>query len=198
MLPERLLAGPVTLRHFTAADAPRVQLLAGEREVAESTALIPHPYPDGAAAAWIATHEAARGAGAEYTYAIMATGDDLLIGAIGLRPGPSEHESFGYWIGRPYWNRGYATAAAQAVIVLAFELLDLDELTASHLARNSASGRVMEKCGMRLLRTETRDHRGIAEEFCIRGVTREGWARAIGADTRGESQRSRAVETAKR
>jgi ribosomal-protein-alanine N-acetyltransferase len=196
LLPKRLLAGAVALRHFTAADAPRVQLLAGEREVAESTALIPHPYPDGAAAAWIATHETARTGGAEYTYAITESGDDVLIGAIGLRPGPSEHESFGYWIGRPYWNRGYATAAAQAIIVLAFELLDLDELTASHLARNAASGRVMEKCGMRLVRTETRDHRGTPEEFCIRGITREGWARAIGPDTRG--QRTREAETAKR
>jgi len=198
LLPERLLAGPVALRQFTAADAPRVQLLAGEREVAESTALIPHPYPDGAAAAWIATHEPARRSGTEYTYAITESGDDLLIGAIGLRPGPSEHESFGYWVGSPYWNRGYATAAAQAMIVLAFELLDLDELTASHLARNSASGRVMEKCGMRLLRSETREHRGMPEEFCIRGITREGWARVIGTDVRGERQRSRAAETSKR
>lgn len=181
MLPERLLAGPVALRHFTAADASQVQLLAGEREVAESTALIPHPYPDGAAAAWIATLGPARAAGVEYTYAITESGDDLLIGAIGLRPGPSEHESFGYWVGRPYWNRGYATAAAQAMIVLAFELLDLDELTASHLARNVASGRVMEKCGMRLLRAETRGHRGMPEEFCIRGITRDAWRRAVGA-----------------
>ena len=196
MLPERLLAGRVALRHFTAADAPRVQLLAGEREVAESTALIPHPYPDGAAAAWIATHESARAKGTEFTYAITESGEDVLIGAIGLRPGPSEHESFGYWIGRPYWNRGYATAAAQAIIVLAFEWLDLDELTASHLARNAASGRVMEKCEMRLLRTETRDHRGMPEEFCVRGITREGWARVIGSDSPG--QRPRVAETAKR
>jgi len=186
----------VALRHFTAADAPRVRLLAGEREVAESTALIPHPYPGGAAAAWIATHEQARAVGAEFTYAITESGDDVLIGAIGLRPGPSEHESFGYWVGRPYWNRGYATAAAQAIIVLAFELLDLDELTASHLARNPASGRVMEKCGMRLLRTETRDHRGMPGEFCIRGITREGWARVIGTDARGE--RPREAEIARR
>ena len=196
MLPERLLAGSVALRHFTAADAPRVQLLAGEREVAESTALIPHPYPDGAAAAWIATHESARATGTEFTYAITESGEDVLIGAIGLRPGPSDHESFGYWIGRPYWNRGYATAAAQAIIVLAFEWLDLDELTASHLVRNAASGRVMEKCGMRLLRTETRDHRGMPEEFCVRGITREGWARVIGSDAPG--QRPRVAETAKR
>jgi RimJ/RimL family protein N-acetyltransferase len=176
LLPESLLAGPIALRRFTAADAPRVQLLAGEREVAETTAVIPHPYPVGVAAAWIATHEPARAAGTEYTYAITESGDDLPVGAIGLRPGPGERENIGYWVGRPYWGRGYATAAAQSIIVLAFEFLDLEELTASHLARNPASGRVMEKCGMRLLRTETRDHRGAAQEFCIRGITRDAWA----------------------
>jgi len=196
LLPERLLAGPIALRHFAAADAPRVQLLAGAREVAESTALIPHPYPDGAAAAWIATHDPARAAGSEYTYAITESGNDLLVGAIGLRPAPSERESFGYWIGRAYWNRGYATAAAQAIIVLAFEFLDIEELTASHLARNAASGRVMEKCGMRLLRTETRDHRGAAQELCVRGITRKAWARIIGADSHG--QRRSEGETWKR
>ena len=142
------------------------------------TALIPHPYPGGAAAAWIATHASASAAGAEHTYAI-ADHSGLVVGAIGLRPVPGERETIGYWIGRPYWGRGYATAAAQAAIVLAFEILDLDAVTASHLVRNPASGRVMEKCGMRLLRRERRDHRGAPEDFCVRGITREEWPSAL-------------------
>lgn len=44
------------LRPLTLADASDVQRLAGEREIAETTAAIPHPYPDGAAETWIATH----------------------------------------------------------------------------------------------------------------------------------------------
>ncbi|HZI83085.1 MAG TPA: GNAT family N-acetyltransferase [Casimicrobiaceae bacterium] len=174
MLPDRLLAGPVFLRHFVASDAPRVELLAGEREVAETTALIPHPYPEGAAAAWIATQAAGRASGSEFTYAVTEAGGPL-VGAVGLRPYPGGRENLGYWIGRAYWGRGYATAAAQTLIALAFELLDLEALTASHLARNAASGRVMEKCGMRLLRTERREHRGTPEEFRVRGITRERW-----------------------
>ena len=179
MLPERLLAGPVVLRGFVAADAPRVELLAGEREVAETTALIPHPYPAGAAAAWIATHGAAGAAGTEYTYAITEL-DATLVGAIAVRPRPAERENLGYWIGRAWWGRGYATAAARAMIALAFGLLDLDAVSASHLARNAASGRVMEKCGMRLLRGERREHRGTLEDFCVRGIARGEWKRLIG------------------
>ena len=173
MLPERILASPVALRRLAISDAPRVQLLAGERAVAETTALIPHPYPDGAAIAWIEEQAQAWTAGKEYTYAIEM--DSVLVGVIDLRPVAAERENLGYWIGRAYWGRGYATAAANALIALAFALFDIDRVTASHLARNPASQRVMEKCGMRLLRTGTRAHRGVAEAFCVRGITREEW-----------------------
>ena len=54
-----------------------------------------------------------------------------------------------------------------------------DVLTAAHLVRNPASGRVMEKCGMHLLGMEKRDHRGVQEEFCVRGITRDDWEHLI-------------------
>jgi RimJ/RimL family protein N-acetyltransferase len=166
----------VALRRLALADATRVQLLAGEREVAEMTALIPHPYPDGAAEEYIAAQSPAWGSGKEYSYAVLAA-DETLVGAVSLRPVAAERENVGYWIGRPYWGRGYATAALRAMIALGFGLLDVEKLTASHLARNPASGRVMEKCGMRLLSTGEREHRGTVEAFCVRGITREEWER---------------------
>ena len=172
MLPERILALPIALRPFEMRDAARVQLLAGEREVAEATAQIPHPYPDDAAEAWIATQGRA---GSEHSYAITLSEDGLLIGAIGLRPGADEGGHLGYWIGRPYWGRGYATLATRALIAVGFHCLDVEELTAWHLVRNAASGRVLEKCGFRLLRTEVREHRGSAEACCLRGITRATW-----------------------
>lgn len=139
------------------------------------TALIPHPYPDGAAEAWIAAQARNHAAGREFTYAITSVDEPILVGTIGLRPAPEERGNLGFWIGRPYWGRGYATAAARAVIALAFALLDMDTVTARHLVRNPASGRVMEKCGMELRATETHLHRGAPEEFCLRAITREAW-----------------------
>jgi RimJ/RimL family protein N-acetyltransferase len=182
LLPERALAYPVTLRPFGLRDAPHVQLLAGEREVAVMTALIPHPYPDGAAEAWIAGQAREQAAGREYNYAVTLSDDGTLVGAIGLRPVATEHGNLGFWIGRPYWGRGYATAATRAVIALAFGLLDIDALTAAYLARNPASGRVMEKCGMSLLGTEKRNHRGVQEQFCVRRIIRDDWERLIAVD----------------
>ena len=60
MLPEHITSLPIKLRPFALEDAPRVQLLAGDLAVAETTALIPHPYPGGLAEEWIGTHQRER------------------------------------------------------------------------------------------------------------------------------------------
>jgi RimJ/RimL family protein N-acetyltransferase len=165
---------------FTPADAARVQVLAAESDVAETTASLPHPYPEGAAAAWIGSHGADRERGTQYTYAIASADGATLIGAIGLRPLDDQDDNIGYWIGRPFWGSGYATAATMAITALAFGYLECETLTASYLERNPASGRVLQKCGFELLRTIERDHRGRIERFCVRGITRDAWELRIG------------------
>ena len=177
MLPERITSLPIKLRPFTLDDAPRVQLLAGDFAVSETTALIPHPYCSGMAEEWIGAHQRERDRGSAYVYAITRAEDGLLVGAIEARPVANEHENFGYWIGAPYWGRGFATSAARAGVAVTFSCLEFDQMTASHLVRNPASGRVMEKCGMTLVQTVTREHRGKQEPFCIRGITRDAWER---------------------
>jgi ribosomal-protein-alanine N-acetyltransferase len=180
LLPDRVTSHPVLLRLFTPADAPGVQALVADAQVAEPTASIPLPYSPGAATAWIATHDADRQRGTLYTYAITRTDGAALIGAITLRPVADLHDSIGYWIGRPYWGHGYATAATMAITALAFGYLDCETLTASHLERNPASARILEKCGFTLLRTVMREHRGQVEAFCVRGLSRDVWELRIG------------------
>jgi RimJ/RimL family protein N-acetyltransferase len=136
----------LTLRHFTAADAPAVQRLAGAREVAAGTLLIPHPYHEGAAEEWIAS-QAERQAQGSDVLAIEADGE--VVGAIGMRV---EHDhdrgELGYWIGVPFWGRGYATEAARAVVEYAFSEQGLNRVFAVHFTNNPASGRVLQKIGM--------------------------------------------------
>jgi RimJ/RimL family protein N-acetyltransferase len=142
-----------------------------------SNAGIPHPYPAGAAADWIATHERDRDAGTAWSYAITQVDGDLLVGAIDLRVRPDADGNLGYWIGHPYWGRGYATLAVRALIAMAFLNLDEDLFSAVHLRRNAASGRVLEKCGLTLQRRERRPHRGgPEEEICLWSITRERWS----------------------
>lgn len=137
------------LRPFTVADAPIVQRLAGDREIFDTTLNIPHPYTDGLAEAWIATHPAEFGNGKSATFAIVRRQDGLLIGAIGLTI-RSEHKraEIGYWIGRPYWNNGYCTEAARALLRYGFHELGLNRVHANHFKRNPASGKVMRNIGM--------------------------------------------------
>jgi RimJ/RimL family protein N-acetyltransferase len=59
----------------------------------------------------------------------------------------------GYRLRRSAWGRGLATEGARALIHHAFRHLGIDAVFAQTMAVNRASRRVMEKCGMRQVRT---------------------------------------------
>src|SRR5687767_697624 len=88
------------LRPFTAADAPRVQTLAGAREVADTTLTIPHPYPDGLAEEWIKTHAPAWESGRRAIVAI-SNSDAGVIGGISLHDIDADESKaeMGFWVG---------------------------------------------------------------------------------------------------
>lgn len=139
----------LVLRPFVLTDAPDVQRLAGAAEVADTTLSIPHPYPDGAAREWIAGHADAW-AGQENAVFAITTDADGLVGAINLRLELKHARAeVGYWIAVPFWGRGFASEALAAVVDFGFDSLGLHRIHAHHLGRNPASGRVMEKVGMR-------------------------------------------------
>ena len=143
-----LLTKRLMLRPFQLADARDVQRLAGAPEIADTTLNVPHPYENGMAEAWIETHSSAFAQGEMAVFAITEPGGPLL-GAISLRLEPAHrHAELGYWVGVPYWGRGYATEAAAAIIGYGFEVLGLHRIHATHLIRNPASGQVMVKAGM--------------------------------------------------
>jgi RimJ/RimL family protein N-acetyltransferase len=140
----------LTLRGFTLADARDVQRLAGERAIAETTLLIPHPYPDGAAESWISTHAEAWEQRRAVAFAITDRANGALLGAIGLGIEPAHAAAeLGYWIAVPAWGRGYATEAARAVVDFGFRELHLNRVHARYFTRNPASGRVLAKVGFR-------------------------------------------------
>lgn len=139
----------LVLRGCTPADGPAIRRLAGAREVAYNTLLIPHPYPEGEAERWIATHEEQKAKGNHLFAIALGDGGDL-IGTIGLHAnGQHDHGEIGYWIGVPYWGKGFATEAAAAVVQYGFDTLGLHRIFASCFSRNPASGRVLQKIGMR-------------------------------------------------
>lgn len=137
------------LRPFVLSDAPDVQRLAGDREIAEMTLRVPHPYPDGIAEKWIESQPENFAKEKSASFAVVLLEDHQLIGAAGLEI-RREHDraELGYWIGKPYWGRGYGTEAAAAVLDFGFNDLNLNRIQAHHFSKNPASGRVMQKIGM--------------------------------------------------
>ena len=168
------------LRPFRSCDARAVQELAGERDIADTTMNIPHPYEDGMAEEWIAGHAPGYEDGKIATFAIVFRDSAALVGAMGLRIDRSVNKAeLGYWVGKPFWNRGYATEAAIAVLAFGFDDLRLNRIHAAHLARNPSSGRVMEKAGMIREGTARQDavRWGQYEDLVSYGILREDWMR---------------------
>ncbi|MBE2215092.1 MAG: GNAT family N-acetyltransferase [Opitutaceae bacterium] len=166
------------LRPYDDADAPEVQRLAGDARVADTTLTIPHPYPDGVAEMWIATHEAAWLSGRGAIFAITRLGQGDLVGTVGLTVKPELHSAeLGYWIGYPFWGHGYGTEAAQAAVDFGFAMLALDRVHAHHFERNPASGRVMQKVGMReeFFRRAAVMKRGVPEDVRGYAISRAAW-----------------------
>ncbi len=117
--------------------------------MASTTLSIEHPYEDGLAEQWIRSSQIKSAAGDLITFAITLLTDGSFLGSISLHPNDSRKQSeISYWIGKPYWNQGYATEAVAGVLSYAFNNLKFERVYAAHFTRNIASGRVMQKAGM--------------------------------------------------
>jgi RimJ/RimL family protein N-acetyltransferase len=136
----------LVLRPLRASDAGPISMHSSDQRVAWMTAAIPHPYPPGAAEAYI--EGTLNGRRIEEAWAIDATPSDgeELIGVISYKPGSAE---LGYWVGPPYWNAGYATEAVQAMVAHLFVARGLDHLNATVFSDNAASAAVLMKVGFR-------------------------------------------------
>lgn len=145
-----LITKRLKLRPFYIEDAPEVQLLAGDMEIARNAINIPHPYEDGIAERWIITHLEEFDDGKSVIFAITLKEDGKLIGAIGLIINEKHnHAELGYWIGKQYWNNGYCKEAVKEVIKYGFEDLGFNKIFANHLEKNTASGKILIKNRMK-------------------------------------------------
>lgn len=137
------------LNKFSEADILVLIEYAGNYNVARNTLNIPHPYTEKDAIDWIKNCEETYANQTRYSFAIRLKTTLEFIGGIGLTPDKRfNHAELGYWIAEPFWNKGYATEAAKAIIEFGFKKLHLHKIFATHIAENSASGKVMQHIGM--------------------------------------------------
>lgn len=165
------------LRPFTLEDAAEVQRLAGDWEVARITLNVPHPSQNGMAESWIARQAENQNT---CNFAIVLRASSQLCGCVGLRfDDANATAEMGYWIGVPFWNKGFCTEAASAVVDHGFSTRDLHKVQARHLGCNIASGCVMQKIGMTregTLRQHVLRHDERHDLVCY-GILRSEWER---------------------
>lgn len=126
-----------------AGDAHRIAQFASDPAVARMTSSLPHPYGREDAEAFIGKVRALP-PGREAVYAVRL--QDQLIGVLGLHANAGRLE-LGYWYGRPYWGRGYATEAAIAALAWTRDHRGSRYVMARHFTDNPASGEVLCKAG---------------------------------------------------
>jgi len=140
-----LATARLKLRPYTEADIPELLPLIGTREVAATTLRIAHPYTEQDARAFLQLAKEPD----KLWLAITLRSDGHQVGGIGLRIDKQhQHAELGYWLGVPFWGRGYATEAATEILRYGFETLALHRIFASHFRQNPASGRILKKIGM--------------------------------------------------
>ena len=135
----------LALRAPTVSDAGRIAALANDLGVARMTTRLPHPYLRGDADAFL-SRMAALDYAREAVFAIELEQEGP-IGVVGLHPSGSFAPEIGYWLGRPYWGRGFATEAAAAVLAWAKSAWRQKAVVSGHFEDNPASGRVLVKAG---------------------------------------------------
>ena len=107
----------------------------------------PHPYTRKDAEEWVALQSSKDPA--EHFAICDAAGP---IGGIGVntqRGDSTNSAELGYFVGKPFWGRGIATAAAKAVTAYGFDTVGFIRIFAKVKISNGASARVLEKVGYR-------------------------------------------------
>ncbi|MED3712331.1 GNAT family N-acetyltransferase [Peribacillus frigoritolerans] len=140
----------LVLRLFQKSDAVAVTKLCNNYNIYKNTLYLPYPYSIDDALSWIEHHLDNFNANKSYEFAITDKESGELYGAIAL----SNNQKFNngeiaYWIGEKFWGNGYATEAAQAILHFAFEEKQYHKVFARYFNSNPASGRVMQKLGLK-------------------------------------------------
>ena len=89
--------------------------------------------------------------GEDYHFAIERRDESGIIGCISARPVMYPQDlNLGYWLGVPFWKRGYMTEAISLIGHFSFEYLEAARVYAEVMVGNDGSRRALEKNGFSL------------------------------------------------
>ncbi|WP_367352034.1 GNAT family N-acetyltransferase [Achromobacter animicus] len=175
--PPELVTDRLMLRPLSLDDADAIQRTFAQWEVVRFLAdKVPWPYPDDGARQFL-QHAAlpAMRRGTQWHWSVRTrTQPDQLIGVVSLmddEPGNNR----GFWLDPAHQGRGYMTEASAAVTAYWFNVLGKPVLRAPKAIANTASRRISESSGMRLVGTEERGFVSGRHPAEIWEITREEW-----------------------
>jgi [ribosomal protein S5]-alanine N-acetyltransferase len=173
------------LRALQLEDSVHVQALFPQWEIVQYLAsVVPWPYPeDGALCYYRDQALPAMERGDEWHWSLrLKSAPEQLIGCICLAKG--EHNNRGFWLGLPWQGKGLMTEAVEVVTTYWFDELGFPVLRVPKAIADTASRRISQTSGMRLVATEERDFVSGRLPGEIWEITAEEWrARRTAAST---------------
>ena len=130
------------LKKFSATDKNSLIALIGDSRVSETLSNVPFPYTSEDADYWLDSVK-------KNELRLSIRLNDALIGGIGLTHGDDGYCELGYWLGREYWGRGYATEASNSLLNYVRENTSLRKFRANVYKENIASSKVLQKLGFK-------------------------------------------------
>lgn len=136
----------IRLQDTTQTTPEEIQRLANNHAIAINLReAFPYPYTIEDAATFL---ELAANGALGKVYGVYD--GDIFVGCCSLIPQQDIYRlnaEIGYWIGEPYWGKGYATEVVKLLLNVAFEELNLSRVYAHIFEFNKGSMRVLEKAG---------------------------------------------------
>lgn len=174
----RLETHRLWMRWPVASDAATLTVIAGQKDTAEMTADVPHPYPEGEASRHIELWRERNKAGCSLALMLTGHGEDRApFGTIKMEPAEAGAR-LGLLLAPERRGQGLATEAVQGVIDATFMLTTTHHVQACVRVVNPAARRVFERCGFTYEGTSLKEapgRGGMLSSDCFR-LDRKAWA----------------------
>ena len=121
----------------------------GDWEVVKWLANVPYPYTYNNCEDYLLISDSNQ-------FALNIFLNNKLIGGVSLTLDDDNYYDLGYWIGKDYWGKGYATESSKKLLEYVLDQLDSPKIKSGYFVGNFVSGNVLKKLGFKEVGVEKR------------------------------------------
>ncbi len=138
------------MRQLKKQDLGQLVIRCNNVNISKQTYNLPFPYTESFAESRLVFIGDGFLKGERIVWLITEKNSGIIVGEMGLHL-LQEHQTaeLGYWIAEEFWGKGIATEVLACVMDFGFGEMGLHKIFATHFGNNPASGKVMQKCGMK-------------------------------------------------